>query len=115
MTQPTDHQLNTCDAPFGETFASYLDRQEQHQRRQAASRPRAQLVANTRATVAGDYTAKLTTKNTGHDVYLISKQHGGDWHDPAKILKACSIPFPFWFRDFCPIARDEATIKVHTD
>jgi hypothetical protein len=111
----SDDTLNTCDAPFGESFTEYLARQEAHQRGQALTRPKAQLEVNPRPAAAGDYTASVTQKHYGHEVWLIKKQHGGTWHNVERILKAAGIPAPFGHRDFSPIARDEATLKVHTD
>lgn len=106
--------LNPCDAPFGEPFSAYLERQEQHERHLATTRPLAELEPNARPVAPGDYTTKITAQNHGHNVHLIVKQHGGDWHTPEQILESLGIPYPYGLREFTPIAKAEATLKVHT-
>jgi hypothetical protein len=50
----SDDTLNTCDAPFGESFTEYLARQEAHQRGQAQAEIEARDAASLTAETAED-------------------------------------------------------------
>jgi hypothetical protein len=115
----SDDTLNTCDAPFGESYTDYLQRRRPIGAASASTGAPKRRGAATphREPQPGEYLYQTTSQcpRGKFVVITLEKTTGGPWHTAREILDHLGYHAPFDIGELDSIGGGKATLKIYAE